>query len=46
MTISDLTNGRWLDLLAQLAGLTLDQLTYKHQPCPLCGGNAMHQEGA
>jgi putative DNA primase/helicase len=38
MTIADLTNGRWPDLLAQLAGLTSDQLTDKHQPCPLCGG--------
>jgi putative DNA primase/helicase len=38
MTIADLTNGRWPDLLAQLAGLTPDQLTDKHQPCPLCGG--------
>jgi putative DNA primase/helicase len=38
MTIADLTNGRWPDLLAHLAGLTSDQLTDKHQPCPLCGG--------
>jgi len=38
MTITDLTNGRWPDLLAQLAGLTSDQLTDTHQPCPLCGG--------
>jgi putative DNA primase/helicase len=38
MTISDLTQGRWPDLLAQLAGLTSEQLTDKHQPCPLCGG--------
>ncbi len=38
MTITDLTNGRWPDLLMQLAGLTPDQLTDKHQPCPLCGG--------
>jgi putative DNA primase/helicase len=38
MTITDLTNGKWPDLLAQLAGLTSDQLTDKHQPCPLCGG--------
>lgn len=38
MTIADLTNGRWPDLLAQLAGLTPEQLTDKHQPCPLCGG--------
>ena len=38
MTNTDLTNGRWTDLLTQLAGLTSDQLTDKHQPCPLCGG--------
>ena len=38
MTNTDLTNGRWPDLLMQLAGLTPDQLTDKHQPCPLCGG--------
>ena len=38
MTLTDLINGRWPDLLMQLAGLTPDQLTDKHQPCPLCGG--------
>jgi putative DNA primase/helicase len=38
MTITDLTNGRWPDLLMQLAGLTPDQLTDTHQPCPLCSG--------
>jgi len=38
MSAADLTNGRWPDLLAQLAGLTPEQLTDKHQPCPLCGG--------
>lgn len=38
MTNTNLTNGRWPDLLMQLAGLTSDQLTDKHQPCPLCGG--------
>ena len=38
MTIADLTHGRWPDLLQQLAGLTPEQLTDKHQPCPLCGG--------
>lgn len=38
MTLTDLTNGRWPDLLMQLAGLTSDQLTDAHQPCPLCGG--------
>jgi putative DNA primase/helicase len=38
MTIADLTRGRWPDLLAGLAGLTPEQLTDKHQPCPCCGG--------
>ena len=38
MTNTELTNGRWPDLLMQLAGLTPDQLTDTHQPCPLCGG--------
>ena len=38
MNIQELTNGRWPDLLTQLAGLTPDQLTDTHQPCPLCGG--------
>jgi len=38
MTNRDLTNGRWTDLLTQLASLTPDQLTDTHQPCPLCGG--------
>ena len=38
MSIADLTQGRWPDLLAQLGGLTAEQLTNKHQPCPLCGG--------
>lgn len=38
MTISDRTNGRWPDLLAELAGLTAEQLTDRHQPCPCCGG--------
>lgn len=38
MTITDITRGRWPDLLAELGGLTADQLTDKHQPCPCCGG--------
>lgn len=38
MTIAELTNGRWSDLLAHFCGLTPDQLSDKHQPCPLCGG--------
>jgi len=36
--IKELTRGRWPDLLAQLGGLTADQLTDTHQPCPCCGG--------
>lgn len=36
--IQDLTNGRWPDLLQNLGGLSSDQLTDRHQPCPLCGG--------
>lgn len=38
MTIADFTNGRWPDLLTHFCGLTSDQLSNKHQPCPLCGG--------
>ena len=38
MNIQELTNGRWPDLLAHFCGLTAKQLTDKHQPCPLCGG--------
>ena len=38
MTIAELTNGRWSDLLAHFCGLTPEQLSDKHQPCPLCGG--------
>lgn len=34
----DAARGRWPDLLQQLAGMTPDQLTDRHQPCPLCGG--------
>lgn len=36
--IQDLANGRWADLLQTLGGLSADQLTDKHQSCPLCGG--------
>ena len=35
----DAAQGRWPDLLQHLAGLTADQLTDKHQPCPMCGGS-------
>jgi putative DNA primase/helicase len=38
MTILDAARGRWPDLLQQLGGLTPEQLTDKHQPCPACGG--------
>ncbi len=36
--ITDLANGHWPAILGALAGLSSDQLTDKHQPCPLCGG--------
>jgi len=38
MSILDAADGRWPDLLQQLGGLTPEQLTNKHQPCPACGG--------
>ena len=31
-------SGRWPELLGALAGLTPEQLTDKHQPCPHCAG--------
>jgi len=36
--IQDLANGHWPSILSALAGLSTHQLTDKHQPCPLCGG--------
>ena len=36
--ISDLTQGQWPAILSSLTGLSSEQLTDKHQPCPLCGG--------
>lgn len=36
--ITDLANGHWPSILGALAGLSAQQLTDKHQPCPLCGG--------
>ena len=36
--ISDLTQGQWPAILSSWAGLSSEQLTDKHQPCPLCGG--------
>jgi predicted P-loop ATPase len=35
----DAALGRWPELLQELAGLSPDQLTDRHQPCPACGGN-------
>jgi len=34
----DAASGRWPELLGALAGLSPEQLTEKHQPCPACGG--------
>lgn len=31
-------SGRWPELLTALAGLSAEQLTDRHQPCPACGG--------
>jgi putative DNA primase/helicase len=36
--ITELAKGHWPQILGALAGLSSDQLTDKHQPCPLCGG--------
>ena len=36
--ITELANGHWPAILGALAGLSSEQLTDKHQPCPLCGG--------
>lgn len=38
MSITEAASGRWPDLLAHFCGLTPEQLSGKHQPCPLCGG--------
>ena len=35
----DAAQGRWPDILATLGGLSSDQLTNRHQPCPSCGGS-------
>ena len=37
--IAPLANGRWFDILHDVAGLSVDVLRNKHQPCPMCGGN-------
>ena len=34
----DAASGRWPELLGALAGLSPEQLTDKHQPCPACAG--------
>jgi putative DNA primase/helicase len=36
--VTDLAAGHWPAILGSLAGLTQQQLTDRHQPCPLCGG--------
>jgi len=36
--ITDLAQCQWPSILSALAGLSSEQLTDKHQPCPLCGG--------
>jgi putative DNA primase/helicase len=36
--ITESAQGSWPLILGDLAGLTTEQLTDKHQPCPLCGG--------
>ena len=38
MKINEIAQGQWPSILGALAGLSADQLTDKHQPCPLCGG--------
>lgn len=38
MNAIEAASGRWPDLLAYFCGLTPEQLSDKHQPCPLCGG--------
>jgi putative DNA primase/helicase len=36
--IIEAARGRWPDILQHLAGIPADQLTDRHQSCPLCGG--------
>ena len=38
MKINELAQGQWPLILGALAGLSSEQLTDKHQSCPLCGG--------
>ena len=48
--LNEAARGRWPDILASLAGLTDQQLSDRHQPCPLCGGEDRYrfddQDGA
>ena len=37
--LNEAARGRWPEILASLGGLSDQQLTDDHQPCPLCGGN-------
>lgn len=37
-TTLDQASGRWPELLIALGGLSAEQLTDDHQPCPACGG--------
>ena len=37
-SILDAAAGRWPQLLTDLGGLSAEQLTNRHQPCPACGG--------
>ena len=36
--IYDIANGHWDEILQSLGGLTSQQLTNDHKPCPCCGG--------
>lgn len=38
-SIRQAASGRWVEILQAVAGFTSDQLTTKHQPCPVCGGD-------
>lgn len=38
MGVLDAAAGRWPALLMELGGLSAEQLTDRHQPCPSCGG--------
>lgn len=36
--LAEAARGHWPGILSALAGLSAEQLTDEHQPCPLCGG--------